>query len=165
MRTAATIRVAHPFAHFAKGWGIARSATALLCLVAAIARAQAAPCGLTSITEVSALTYPPIAKAAHLEGNIILLATFDRDGTVTSTKLVGPPSNISRFLGEFASNYVKGWRANPYSGPRQCPVVVSFVLGHQSENPKTFFVRTDPQHVQITAEIAPPTIEYSVASK
>jgi len=165
MRAATPTRVAYPFAHFAKGWGIARCATALLCLATAVARAQSAPCGLASITESSPLSYPPIAKAARIEGNVILLATFERDGSVSATKLVGSPSNISRFLGEAASNYVRGWRANPYSGSRQCPVVVRFAIGKVSDDPKTSFIRTDPQHVQITAEVRPTFVQYSTASK
>ena len=141
------------------------AAVVLLCFAPTVAVAQSAACGLTSVTESSALNYPPLAKAARIQGNVILLATFEHDGSVSATKLVGPSSDISRFLGELVTVYVRGWRANSYSGPRQCPVVVSFVVGKESDHPMTFLVRTDPQHVQITAQVSPESVQYSIASK
>jgi hypothetical protein len=117
------IRVAHPFGHFAKGWGIAHGATALLFLASrSLLHAQSAPCGLTSMTEASQLIYPPIARAAHVSGDVILLTRFDTDGAPVHIAVVsGPP-----MLQGAALNFVKGWRANGYSGPRECPIVVTF---------------------------------------
>jgi hypothetical protein len=38
--------------------------------------AQHEPCGLNKMTETTAPFYPPIAKAARVEGTVILLVTF-----------------------------------------------------------------------------------------
>ncbi len=39
------------------------------------------------------------------------------------------------------------------------------LIGKESDHPMTFLVRTDPQHVQITAEVSPESVQYSIASK
>jgi TonB family protein len=147
-------RAAHPFAHFAKGWGIARSASALLLLAGtSLLRAQSPPCGLTSMTEQTQLIYPPIARAAHIGGTVILLVRFAQNGSVTDARMLsGPP-----MLRGSALNFVKDWRANEYSGPRECPIVVSFnviesagpVCAPQESGPDKF-VRSDTQHVSIS---------------
>ena len=147
------IRVAYPFAHFAKGWGIARSATALLILGAAAALpAQTAPCGITSITETSRLIYPPIARAAHASGDVILLTRFDTHGVPVDVAVVsGPP-----MLQGAAVDFVKGWRANGYTGPRECPIVVSFKMIEDDKSICTAkedgllkLARSDVQHVSV----------------
>lgn len=123
IRASQRIWVAYPFAFFAKGWGIARSATALLLLAGASAlSAQSAPCGITSVTETSQLIYPPIARAAHVSGTVLLLAQFDNNGVPARVRVVsGAP-----MLQGAAINFAKGWRANEYTGPRECPFAVTF---------------------------------------
>ena len=158
-------RVAHPFAHFAKGWGIAHSATALLCMAMTFstAHAQSANCGLTSIQESTPLAYPPIAKAAHVHGHVVLMASFGQDGTISSVRAIsGPP-----MLYLAAVDFVKSWRANRYTGPRECPVVVHFLLGAESDHPKTAITRIDLQHVEIVADTYTfyTNPNYSIASK
>jgi TonB family protein len=146
---------------------VALRATALLCLSSAlpVAHAQSAPCGLTSIQESTQLSYPPIAKAAHVQGSVVLLATFDRDGTVSRVKIVSAPLLLDRLMGRVAADFVKGWKANAFSGPRECPVSITFSLGPDNDHPKTFITRSDLQHVLVTSENYPPTVMYSVASK
>jgi hypothetical protein len=161
----AQIRVVRPFAHFAKGWGIARSATVFLCIAAIVsgaAKAQTAPCGLTSITENAQFSYPPIARAAHVQGAIILLVQFALDGKPTHISAVSGPL----MLQGAAIDFVKGWQANTYTGPRECPIVIQFALGKESEKPKITAARIDFQHVLITAEVfPPPSIQYATATK
>jgi TonB family protein len=130
-----------------------------------VAHAQSAPCGLTSIQESTQLSYPPIAKAAHVQGSVVLLATFDRDGTVSRVKIVSAPLLLDRLMGRVAADFVKGWKANAFSGPRECPVSITFSLGPDNDHPKTFITRSDLQHVLVTSENYPPTVMYSVASK
>jgi len=139
--------------------GLLRSLGVLLAatFAAGTAHAQVAPCGLTSMAETTQLTYPPIAKAAHVEGPVVLLATFDPSGKVTETTSVHGP----KMLEAAATTYVKGLRANPYSGPRQCPIVVTF---HLEAGPATCstdlgtyiprFQRLDLQHVSLTVKPA-----------
>jgi TonB family protein len=150
--------VAHPFAHFAKRWGISRSATALLCAATMLsaAHAQSASCGLTSVQESTPLVYPPIAKAAHVSGTVVLLATFDLTGKVTSIR----PVSGHPMLQGAAIDYVKHWQANASTGSRECPVAVTFravgvavECGSKEDHSNTSldaFQRIDLQHVVIT---------------
>ena len=152
-------RVAYPFASFAKGWGIAQSATALLLLAAAAALpAQSAPCGITSVTETSQLVYPPIARAAHVSGIVILLVHFGQDGIATNGTVVSGPT----MLRASALDFVKSWRANAYTGPRECPIAVTFDFigapsaecgtpGDESQKPVSPPHRIDVQHFVITS--------------
>jgi len=52
-----------------------------------------------------------------------------------------------------ATNYVTGWQANAYTGPRQCPVVIDFKILNTEpcENTGTpdMTERIDLQHVAI----------------
>jgi hypothetical protein len=162
MPAAPKIRVAHPFAHFAKGWGIARSATVLAMLLGSPAlSAQTASCGLSSVNEISRLAYPPIAIAAHLQGNVILMTSFAPSGEVLSLRVLSGPE----MLKQAAKDFVAEWHVNRYGGPRECAIVIQFRIGKETETPQSTITRIDPQHVLITTERHPPSIEYSVASK
>src|SRR5215472_19068592 len=85
-------------------------------------RAQSAPCGLSSMTEQSKLMYPPIARAAHVEDTVILLTRFDTNGVPVQVRVL---SGAPMLRGE-AVDFVKSWRANEYSGPRECPIAINF---------------------------------------
>lgn len=146
-------RVAYPFAHFAKGWGIARSASALLLLAAtSLLHAQSASCGITSITESSKLAYPPIARAAHVGGTVILLARFDHGGTPAIVEVVSGP-----MLRAAATEFVKGWRVDKSEGSRECPIVIAFniiegdkpVCSYKEAGPPQL-TRSDLQHVSVS---------------
>jgi hypothetical protein len=108
-------------------WAFAkRTALLLLALAIPALKAQTAPCGITSIKETTDLIYPPIARAAHINGLVIVLATFNQDGTVSATKTIQANKVLRGILETAAISYVKGWQANPYTGPRECPVVIDF---------------------------------------
>ena len=94
------------------------------------AGAQTSNCGgLTSTKATTQLVYPPIARAAHIEGTVILLATFNPDGTVARTRQVaGAP-----MLQKASSLYIQALQANTYSGPRECAFVINFRLVGPSE--------------------------------
>lgn len=153
IRESPQIRVPHP-RRAAAGWGIARSASSLLLLAgASLLHAQSAPCGITSITETSQFVYPPIARAAHIDGTVILLVRFAQDGAATNATVIsGPP-----MLRGSALDFVKGWRANGYTGPRECPIVVTFnviegdkpVCSSEEAGPPKFS-RSDLQHVSLS---------------
>jgi Gram-negative bacterial TonB protein C-terminal len=116
--------------------------------VAASCHAQQAPCGLTSMTETAKPLYPPIAKAAHVDGPVVMLATFKTTGEVEKVELISGPE----MLRAAAIDYVKSWRANPYTGPRTCPVVVTFSTPHlATQHDPPAVVRVDPQHVTLNA--------------
>jgi TonB family protein len=155
-------RLAHPFAHLAKGWGLVRGASALLGMSLALcaAHAQSANCGLTSIQDSTPPNYPPIARAASVSGTVVLLATFDLTGKVASVK----PVSGHPMLQGAAIDYVKHWQANSSTGPRECPVAVTFrMVGVQAECGSKddhsnisldSFQRLDLQHVVITRGVS-----------
>ena len=130
----------------------------LLALTAALCRAlhaQEPPCGLRTVTETAAPVYPAIARAAHVSGPVVLTATFDTAGKVTQvTAVSGPP-----LLRDASIAFVKGWQANPYTGPRTCPVVVEYKLDHEvwctDDQAKQAHVeeshRRDTQHFLVSA--------------
>jgi hypothetical protein len=156
------LRVARPFAHVAKGWGIARGATVLAMLISSSALcAQAASCGLGSFNEISHLAYPPLAIAARVQGDVSLMTSFSPSGEVLSLRVLGG----SEILRQAAQDFVAGWHVNRYGGPRECAIVIQFRIGKETETPRTTITRIDPQHVLITTEPRPPSIQYSVASK
>ena len=76
------------------------------------------------MTETVAAVYPPIGRAAHVSGVVVLVASFDLDGRVTEVHAVSGPV----LLRVPAEAFVKGWHADPYTGPRSCPVVVEYRL-------------------------------------
>ena len=88
------------------------------------ALAQTARCGLTSVEASKDLIYPPIARAAHVSGTVILLAEFELDGHVGKMSVVSGPEMLKMP----AQEYVSGWKANEYGGSRTCPIVISFQL-------------------------------------
>jgi protein TonB len=55
-------------------------------------------------------TYPPIAKAARVQGTVVLQATISKQGTIEDLKVVsGPP-----MLQQAALDAVRQWRYRPY---------------------------------------------------
>ena len=96
----------------------------LLLLLSSTCVAQEAPCGLTSIKETTSLWYPPIARAARVEGMVIFLVSFKLSGEVEDVQVLSGP----KLLQTPATTYVKGLRANEYGGTRTCPIIVRYVL-------------------------------------
>ena len=54
--------------------------------------------------------YPPIARASHTQGTVILEATISRSGTIENLRVSGGPA----MLQQAALNAVKTWRYRPY---------------------------------------------------
>jgi TonB family protein len=124
-------------------------ATAILLLyLSSECIAQQVACGLSKMTETTTPVYPPIAKAAHVEGNVILLVTFKTTGEVDKIDIASGP----KMFEDAATDYVKGWRANEYSGPRTCPIVITFHLLRENEKATAGFARQDLQHVTLNAD-------------
>ena len=107
------------------GFSLRTVLIAFVCLAGAARRCAAeVPCGMRSMRETVAPWYPAIRKAADVSGIVVLVATFDRTGEVTQVRAVSGPM----LLREPAETFVKGWHADPYTGPRSCPVVVEYAL-------------------------------------
>jgi hypothetical protein len=120
--------------------------------------AQQETCGLSKMTDTNAVVYPPIAKAAHVEGNVIMLVRFKLSGEVEKVDIVSGPE----MLKPAATSYVQGWRANEYTGPRTCPIVISFRLLPEKDTTTPHVIRQDPQHV--TLNLPAPRLETNYAS-
>ncbi|HEY6414212.1 MAG TPA: energy transducer TonB [Edaphobacter sp.] len=108
------------------------------------------PCGLRSMTDTTPLPYPPIARAAHVEGIVILMATFKLSGEVQSVEILSG----SPLLRGPASAYVQGLRANQYGGTRTCPMVIRHVLQPLDSETRPI-EKKDIQHVTIYANQLP----------
>ena len=98
--------------------------------IARMAHAMEGPCGLTTMVETTVPTYLPLARAANVTGVVIMMAEIGTDGAIENLSVLRGPV----MLQSGALDFVKGWKANRYAGPRTCPLVVSYVLGdgHQT---------------------------------
>ncbi len=76
-----------------------------------------------------------------------MLVTFKLNGEVDKIDVVSGP----KMLQAAASDYVQGWHANEYTGPRTCPIAVRFVMFRQGAKAVPFVVRQDVQHVTVNA--------------
>jgi TonB family protein len=122
--------------------------TAILLLsLSSVCIAQQGACGLNKMIEAATPVYPPIAKAAHIEGTVILLVTFKTTGEVEKIDIASGPKMLERA----ATDYVKGWRASEYTGPRTCPIVIAFHLLRENEKATPGVVRQDLQHVTLNS--------------
>jgi TonB family protein len=106
---------------------------------------------------MTAPIYPPIAKAAHVSGEVMLLLTIERDGSVNKARVIRGPEMLRKASIDFA----RGWKANVFGGSRSCPVVVRYALGTSrctmgvSDTPPNEKTRrVDTQHV-LAAGVAP----------
>jgi protein TonB len=54
--------------------------------------------------------YPPIAKAARVQGTVVLQATISKTGSIENLKVVSGPA----MLQQAALDAVKNWRYRPY---------------------------------------------------
>lgn len=103
--------------------------------------------GLTSVTDGAKPVYPPIARAAHVNGIVILLVSFKTAGEADFVQIVsGPP-----MLRPAATDYVKSWRANQYTGPRTCPIILQYQLTSPAcDEPMSSAISTERQDAQHT---------------
>jgi hypothetical protein len=144
-------------------------AASIFCVIPP-ANAQPPACGLTSVAYTNHLIYLPIAIAAHIDGTVILMVRFKPDGDVQHIAALS--GNL--ILQNASIAFVKNAKANEYSGPRECPVVISFYLTGptarecdptdekmpvppQPEN-------TDPQHISISRKNVCVTVERDPSS-
>jgi hypothetical protein len=116
----------------------------LLFAFSAVCLAQQEPCGLRSMTETNPLLYPPIARAAHVEGMVIFLVSFSQSGEAQNVSLLSGP----KLLEGSAFAYVRGLHANEYGGTRTCPIVINYLLEPIGIDPRPI-KKSDLQHITI----------------
>jgi protein TonB len=56
-------------------------------------------------------TYPPLARAARVQGSVVLAAIIGKDGTIQNLHVI---SSSSPLLVQSALDAVKQWRYRPY---------------------------------------------------
>ncbi len=116
--------------------------------IARVAHAVEAPCGLTWMVETTPFTYLPLARATGVQGVVVVMADIGTDGAMDKLSVLSGPV----MLQTGAVDFVKGWKANRYTGPRTCPLVVSYILGNRD---KTTGQRTDAQHYVVVGAEPP----------
>ena len=95
-------------------------------------RGNAAPPALKPLTAVRPV-YPPTAKATGIQGTVTLLATVEKDGSVSNLEtLVGPPQ-----LAQSAIDAVRQWRYPPMEKVSKTDVILDFTLP-MGGNPEDF---------------------------
>lgn len=121
----------------------------LLVVLSTTAFAQPNTCvGLRSVKDGMKPIYPPIAKAAQVGGDVVLLVSFKTTGETDEVKVVSGPVMLQRA----AVDYAKAWRANKDSDPRTCRVQITYIAPPVTAKCKrghTSAKRTDPQHVTV----------------
>jgi hypothetical protein len=118
-------------------------------LIALPVQGQQSSCGLTAMTESIAPLFPAIAKAAHVQGTVVLLVNFSRSGEADSVTVVAGPEMLRKSAVEF----VHGWRANAFSGVRTCPIAINYRLQHENDKEVPHFQRQDLQHGTVNSGI------------
>lgn len=123
------------------------TAAVFILLAPTSAHAVMLACGVDLRETSKPLLVPPIAKAAHVQGDVTVLVTFAHDGQVEETQVLYG----AEMLRLAATTFLSGWRAAPSLGSRTCPIVVHFQIAAQGENCKVIPDR-DGQHPSVCAE-------------
>jgi hypothetical protein len=113
------------------------------------------------MTEAAPPIYPPIARAAHVSGNVILMVSFEADGSPGHIDVLSGPV----MLRNATTEYVKGWRANRYTGPRTCPIVVNYFIAPEGTPLEHLAQREDVQHVSVSTVFLPGLTIIDIAGK
>jgi hypothetical protein len=78
-------------------------------------------CTITSKRDTDTLVYPPIAKAAHLQGVVILRVNFSTTGSVSSVESISGP----QMLVDSTSERLKAWQLHTNAiGDQPCQSLV-----------------------------------------
>jgi TonB family protein len=89
------------------------------------------------IVERGQPVYPPIALAAHVQGDVEVRVTVDLDGSIKATQVAGPS-----MLKGAATDAAKQWRFKPFLiGPRSVRFQTNLTMSFSIANP---LVRTIP---------------------
>jgi hypothetical protein len=109
-------------------------------------------CPLDGVSESKSPTYPPIARATHVEGDVSARLTFDAKGQVTEVaEWTGP-----EMLRQPTENYLRSWRLRfgsipSYMDSCQATVLIEYRLTTATtEVPSnTQVFKADPSHILI----------------
>ena len=108
-------------------------------------------CPLDGVTESKSPVYPPIARSAHVEGDVSARLTFDAKGQVTEiAEWTGPA-----MLRQPTEDYLRSWRLHPNSMPSymdscQTTILIEYRLTTATEKPSnTQVFKADPSHILV----------------
>jgi periplasmic protein TonB len=74
--------------------------------------------------------YPPLGKAMHVEGTVVLAATISRDGTIANLRVVSGPSVLQQAAYDAVSNWrYRSYRLNGQPVDVETTINVIFTLG------------------------------------
>ncbi len=109
----------------------------------------------TTVEELEALSYPPLARAGHASGRVVVRVNLGDTGYVTSVAM--PKLNVPHTpLADAAVSNVRRWRFKP-NPQKEALVVYDFSIDEtcadlaiKQEEPSVFRFQA-PNHVTITA--------------
>ncbi len=79
------------------------------------------------LLEQTTPVYPPIAKAAHIQGTVVLHAIIGKDGTIQQLQYISGPAMLT----QAAMSAVREWRYRPYllnGQPVEVDTTISFTF-------------------------------------
>ena len=115
----------------------------LMCQFAAAADVRW--CTITSKRDTDTLVYPPIARAAHVQGAVILRVTFSTTGSISSVESVSGP----KMLVDSTSERLKAWQFHTNATgdqPCQSLVVVKYRILPENYDPQTELPSKEQSH-------------------
>jgi hypothetical protein len=125
----------------------------LLALIWPLASAQTRWCTITGKSETDKLIYPPIARAAHIEGIVIQRINFTSAGKVLSLEPIsGPP-----LLADLAEKQLKTWHLQTDAvGDQDCQSIVVIKYHLDVNNPPSIEKNSPtPGMLQISIDATP----------
>lgn len=122
---------------------------AILC--SQVACAQIRWCPMAFSLKVNTIAYPPIARAAHVSGNVIGRVEFLPGGPVIGFHSVSGPAMLSKALEQQAQHWKVTTSANGVK-PCQSLIVVAFTLGEKNSPFGTAVSTPDIDRIWVNTE-------------
>ncbi len=129
--------------------------------------AQEAPCKDLSIHDTRLPVYPPIARAAHLEGTIRFNIHLSESGAADVKYLDGPNKGVIGILlssaREYATSRQHGWITGGHHDACNYILGVEYkIVGPEVDSPNNFLRVTvlDEAHTVVEVKPTTPTVNY-----
>ncbi len=132
----------------------------LLTLLVPNCKAEARWCDIVGHGDNDKLIYPPIARAAHVSGTVLLRVTYTQQGQPTDVAYVSGPRLLARYAGE----QLKTWHlTTTASGAGLCQSLAILDFRFVSGNPSPTRL-PEPESgsiFRISVEATAPIVEYA----
>ena len=103
---------------------------AVACACGISTRAQSGSAQEWIPRRIAGMDYPVLARSARIEGQVQVVCTLNRDGSVASTKITGNPHPI---LASAAMKNASAWMFMAASGTGQLPKTATLVYSFKME--------------------------------